>query len=497
MKFTGLYHYIRHLAMPSLSILGIIATTLIVAYCAHQLMPHAGLSLLFLTAVLVIAVRHGRTPTLVASILSFLAYNFFFTRPYYTLAVDDEDDVITLVFFIIVALITGHLAARMHQAMEKSDQSLQRISSLYEFSRSLSSDVDKQTVLTSLAEYLGKTLQRTLEIRVLPEPNRNHCKISIDNSHAFSEAAFQTLWQSIEKSSNPTVIDGDTYLCFSYKEDCFGIVALQGSLDQEQTEVARNLIEQASIALERIQLATDLEQARIISETEQLRSALLSSVSHDLRTPLASIIGAATSVIEYGASLNQTDHKDLLASIVSEAQRLDRYIQNLLDMTRIEQGSLTLMRDWVDVHDIIASAIERMKAVLQPFTVDIHIADEAPLLWVHGVLIEQALVNLLDNAVQFSPPHGVITINVAFNDTDIVVNLCDQGPGIAESEREKIFDMFYSARQGDRRKKTSTGLGLSICRGMIAAHHGTVSAHPGINGKGTCMRITLPHTEPK
>jgi two-component system sensor histidine kinase KdpD len=215
-----------------------------------------------------------------------------------------------------------------------------------------------------------------------------------------------------------------------------------------------------------------------------------------LRTPLASIIGSSTSLLEYGHSFSEENRRDLLATIADEARRLDRHIQNLLDMTRLGQGSLTIRRDWVDVHDLVSSALGRLKEALKGVRMDIAIDPGVPLLWVHGALLEQALVNLLDNAIRFSPPAGCILVRAERVGATVEIEVQDQGPGIPEGAREKIFDMFYTLRQGDRAQGQGTGLGLAICRGMVGAHGGSVTALPGPAGQGSCLRIVLPLGEP-
>ena len=283
-----------------------------------------------------------------------------------------------------------------------------------------------------------------------------------------------------------------TFIPLATSRGLVGLAAIEAHLDTGQADSARSMCEQAGVVIDRTQLARDLEETRVVYETEQLRSALLSSVSHDLRTPLASIIGSTTSLLEYGESFSPGDRRELLQTVVEESQRLDRHIQNLLDMTRIGKGGLKLRRDWVDLHDMVSSALSRLRAELKDIQVDIEMSSQLPLVWVHGALIEQALVNLLDNAIRFSPAGGRISILARTNGETIEIDVCDQGPGIPVSEREVIFDMFYTARQGDRGKNQGTGLGLTICRGMIGAHHGSVTALPGPEDRGTCMRISLP-----
>ncbi|MGD8419033.1 MAG: DUF4118 domain-containing protein [Gammaproteobacteria bacterium] len=480
--------------LPYLGAVAIVAVTVMLAFVAHRLMPHASLSLLFLTSVLIIAAGTGVGPSLLASVLSFLAFNFFFTRPYYTLQVADETDFATLLFFLLIAAITGNLAARMRREMTQRKISLKRLSGLYEFNRRLSSAAGTEAVLEALASHLQQSLERSIVVLIADDEGELHSRARAGENLEPSRTAVDAAWAG--KSVEPVRVEHWTFLPLATSNEPAGLIAVSGELDDEQIDSARSVSEQAGIALDRTRLVADLEQARVVSETEQLRSALLSSVSHDLRTPLASIIGSTTSLLEYGNSFSEANRTELLATVVDEAQRLDRHIQNLLDMTRLGHGSLPLKRDWVDVHDIVSSAVERMSNALKGLNIDIEIPPSAPLLWVHGVLIEQALVNLLDNAARFSPAGGHIGIGVESDEDRVEIAVCDEGPGIPATEREKIFDMFYTVRRGDRGDLQGTGLGLAICRGMIGAHNGTVTAHAGKDGRGTCMRIALPLTRP-
>ena len=473
---------------------GVVAATVGLAFLVDRLMPHASLSLLFLTSVLIVSVRTGLGPSLFASMISFLAYNFFFTPPYYTFEVADNGDVATLIFFLIIAAITGNLAARMHQEMTKRRASLQHISNLYEFTRRMSSAAGTEAVLEALADHLSQTIDKSVMVFIV-----NHKGIPVIRAKAgqlmiLNEDDITSAWS--QHCPDPIVIEPWRFLKLITNNKPMGIVAIHGQLDADQINLARSLCNQAIVVLERTQLVADLEQARLMTETEQLRSALLSSVSHDLRTPLASIIGSTSSLLEYGDSFSDHNRQELLATTLEEARRLDRHIQNLLDMTRLSQGRLTLRRDWVDLHDVVSSSISRLQDALKGLSIEINIAASVPLLWVHGVLIEQAMVNLLDNAIRFSPANGRITITAGSEANNINIDICDDGPGIPENEREKIFDMFYTVRQGDRGNLQGTGLGLAICRGMITAHGGDVTAHDGKNGRGTCMRITLPAIQP-
>jgi two-component system sensor histidine kinase KdpD len=233
----------------------------------------------------------------------------------------------------------------------------------------------------------------------------------------------------------------------------------------------------------------------VASETERLRTALLSSVSHDLRTPLASIIGAASSLDSYGQDMSQDDRHALLEMVRQEGERLDRYIQNLLDMTRLGHGELTLRRDWIGVDELVGSAVGRLQRYQPDTRFAVSVDPGLAPIWVHPALVEQALFNIIENAAKFSPPGEAVVIDACREGEHVRIDVRDHGPGIPEDERRRIFDMFYSVERGDR-GRAGTGLGLAICRGMIGAHGGEVEALPGPDGRGTVMRITLPLIEP-
>ena len=247
-------------------------------------------------------------------------------------------------------------------------------------------------------------------------------------------------------------------------------------------------------ALARARLAHDLEAARLHGETEQLRSALLASVSHDLRTPLTTMRGSIDTLLALGEAIPLQDRRELLEGTRDEAERLDRYIQNLLDMTRLGHGALKLARDWVAPADIVASALNRLRAVLAPLQVQVDVPGQLPLLHIHAALIEQALINVLENAARFSPPQGRLALQAGADERELWFAVSDQGPGIPEAERAQIFDMFYTAARGDRGGQ-GTGLGLAICQGMVGAHGGRITVAEGIDGMGTCISLFLPLPE--
>ncbi|PWB19016.1 histidine kinase, partial [Stenotrophomonas sp. SPM] len=269
----------------------------------------------------------------------------------------------------------------------------------------------------------------------------------------------------------------------------------QARLLPEQRQLAEAMVDDIAQAALRTRLVAELEQAHVSNETERLRSALLSSVSHDLRSPLAAMIGSADSLASYGTAMDMADRRALLDTILVEGERLDRYIQNLLDMTRLGHEGLTINRDWIGVDELIGSAARRLQRYQPKVRLELDIPSTMAPIWVHPALVEQAVFNVMENAAKFSPPDAPVQVQARELDGQLRIDVIDAGPGIPDDERARIFDMFYSVERGDRGRH-GTGLGLTICQGMIGAHGGSVQALPGRDGRGTLIRITLPLLKP-
>lgn len=442
-----------------------------------QRLPHANLSLLFMTSVLIVAVRYGLWPSIYASILSFLLYNFFFTLPYLTLKVSEEGDVATLVFFLLMASLTANLAARMRDAMTKQENAMRRTAELQTLTRQVAGAATREEIVRILVNQLAGHYS-VVVAALLPGTAGDDVTIS---------SAGDTTWPGTA-AAGP--IAGWTRLSVDTARGPDGVIAVEmPQMTAEERSFAEAMIDQAAVALERARLVTDLEDARLVSEHERMRAALLSSVSHDLRTPLSSIIGAASSLTTYRESLSSADQSALLHSVVEEAERLDRHIQNLLDMTRLGHGELRLERDWEDIRDLLSAAARRLRLVQHGVRLETDIDPAAAIIRVHGDLIEQVFVNLFDNALRHAPGLSVIAVRAVVDGDTIVIDVSDDGPGIPPAERERIFEPFYRLRQGDSR--SGAGLGLSICSGIVRAHGGDITAHEPPRG-GTRMRIRLP-----
>jgi two-component system sensor histidine kinase KdpD len=484
-----------------LSIVAVIAAGLVAAV-AEYIIPLESISIIFVLPVLTSAIRFGLWPSVVASLLGFSVYKFFFTEPRFTFAITSTQDFFTLVFFFVVAMLTGNVAARTREQAEASRQAARRTAKLYDFSRRIAAAASRDDVLWAVVHHVAATLQcRSLVL--LPSgdaglsiaagyPPEDHLA---DPAIAASDWAWRHGRPAGWKSDT---LPGSEWLFIPLRTSTgpVGLLGVAfdesvGNLIPEQRRLLDAVSDQAAVAIERTNLATSIEDARILTETEQLRSALLSSISHDLRTPLVSIIGSATSLVTFGETLSEENRAELLSTVLEEAERLNRFVQNLLDMTRLGYGALKPKRDWVDLHDVVGSAIERLKQPLAQYHVVTDVKPDMRLLYVDPVLIEQVMVNVLDNAAKYSKPGGTINVRAFERGASSVIQVVDKGPGIPEHERELIFDMFYRVKAGDNRI-AGTGLGLAICRGLMQAHGGTIVALPGDYGEGACIELTLP-----
>jgi two-component system, OmpR family, sensor histidine kinase KdpD len=480
----------------------LLATAL--AWAVSSVLPLPNISLVFLAAVLLVAVRSSLGPALACAALSFLTYDFLFIPPNFSFSIQREEDVLTLLFFLLMAALTGNLAARQRRQLQALRDTQEETSELLDLSRKLTAATDRQAVVSAAAQHLNGW--NDLQLCLLNRDGQGGWKVETGGPLQLTEAeraAADWAWQHDQPAGMGTgtlplgrwwwwplsVEDGPLAL--------LGVCAKEGqSLSGQRRRLLTALSQPLAQALARAQLADDLEAARLHGETEQLRSALLASVSHDLRTPLTAMRGSIDSLLALGEAIPLEDRRELLEGTRDEAERLDRYIQNLLDMTRLGHGALKLARDWVSPADIVGSSLNRLRAVLAPLQVSTEVPAELPLLYVHAALIEQALVNVLENAARFSPVHGRLQLNAGADDQEIYFSVSDEGPGIPEDERAKIFDMFYTAARGDRGGQ-GTGLGLAICQGMVGAHGGRISVADGIDGRGTCITLHLPlQTQP-
>lgn len=463
----------------------------------------ANLSLVFLIAVLVVAARTRATVAVFAAVLGFLAYNFLFTEPRLTFFIYARHDVLTVVLFLIAALIGGRLASRLRAQVLGLRTANAHTTALQTLGRKLATAADETAVRQVAAAAMNEYLDADVVVLTAAAASGPLTRAAAEPASAALDAVAQGAADWCVRHAQPAGRYTATLQSSSWwflplvaGERTLGAVGLRprsaaGALLPEIGALAQAMVQDLAQALGRVKLVAALEATRVQAETDSLRAALLASVSHDLRSPLAAIIGSAESLATYGDRLGGEDRQQLADAILGEGRRLDRYIQNLLDMTRLGHGPLKLQRDWVGLDEIVGAVLVRLRTAFPDTPVERALAPDLPLLYVHAALIEQALFNILENAACFSPPLEPVRLAAGVADGRLRIDIADRGPGIPEDERTRIFDIFYSSARGDRGGQ-GTGLGLSICQGMIGAHGGSVEALPGVGGVGTVVRVTLP-----
>lgn len=474
------------------------------AWAVDRLFPVASLALLFMTAVIVVASRRGMGPSALASVLGFLSYDFFFVDPRLTFTVTDRSELLTLGLFLAASLMTGNLAARLRARVDAQAAIADRTNKLYDFSRRVASAAMADDVIWASVSHVATTLRCET---VLLMPREGELRVvggfpPEDRLEVRDQSAAQFAWERGEaagRGSDTLPTARWFFLPLVAADRRLGVLGIAYEDDRQLARTDRRLldalVDQIALALERLRLTEDLAATQLASETERLRTALLNSVSHDLRTPLVTIIGAAGHLVE--ADLPTTARRDLAENIREEGERLDRYVQNLLDMTRLGHGALKPRLAPQDVAEIVGGARARIQGVLRAHRLQLDVVPDLPMILADGVLLEQVLVNILDNAAKYAPEGTDITVAARQRGVVVEVSVTDCGPGIPLTDQARVFDMFYRVAGGDR-QRAGTGLGLSICKGLIEAMGGTIRAESGwSDGTGTRIVLSLPLHNPE
>ena len=454
------------------------------------------LVMVYLLGIVVVATRYGRGPSLLASILSVAALDFFFVPPVFTFAVSDARYVFTFAVMLVVGLVTSGLAARIRTQAEAARLREQRTAALYAMSRELASTRGADKLLTIAIRHISEVF-RSQVVVLLPGPGGT--LVSAEGGQFALDSNELGVSKWVHEHHQPAGLGTSTlpgaaalYLPLQAPRGPVGVIGVRPAdrhaLDApDQLHQLETFANQTALAIERAQLADEAQQNQVRMETERLRNSLLSSVSHDLRTPLATITGAATTILENGAKLNDRTRQGLLESVREEAERLNRLVQNLLEMTRLESGALQLRKEWHPLEEIIGAALSRLGKELGDRRVETRVPPDLPLVPIDDVLIEQVLVNLLDNAVKYTPGGSPIRIMATATDEAVTVEVADHGPGLPRGEEDRVFEKFYRATPGGR----GAGLGLAICQGIVRAHGGNIWAQNLPEG-GVAFLFTLP-----
>ncbi len=483
---------------------GMVAVALVIGLVLQQSLGISNIALVFLTAVLVSAITYGLWPSLFACFVSVLAYNFFFLPPLYTFTISDRENVVALFFFALVAVIASNLTARVRDQVVTARDRANVTEDLYLFSRKLAGVIALDDLLWATVYQIAAMLKVRV-VLLLPEGDGLSVRAGYPPEDFLDEAdlaAARWAWEhSRAAGRGADTLPGARRLFLPMRtgRGSIGIIGLDKDksgpiLSPDQRRLLDALSDQAALAIERVTLVQDIDRAKLTAETERLRSALLTSLSHDLRTPLSSILGSATSLRAYRDSLDKSAQDELIATIQEESERLNRFINNLLDMTRLESGAIVPHAEPTDLADVVGSALRRASVVLALHKVTIELDPELPMPRLDAVLLEQVMFNLLDNAAKYSPAHSEVRVGARVVDSLVQIDVSDEGDGIPPADLERIFDKFYRVHATDRRR-AGTGLGLAICRGFMEAMGGTITAHNRSDRSGAVFVVSIPVRE--
>ena len=458
----------------------------------------ADIIMVYLLGILIVATRFGRGPSLLASLLSVAAYDFLFVPPYLTFTVTDFRHVSTFAVMLLVGVVIGNLTERIRAQARLARGREQRTHALYRLGQELARSAGSAALVTSATQTVGTQFQSQV---VILQPD-DHGRLQMPthplafplNEQELGVA--QWVFDHAEPAGLGTLtLPGAraTYLPLIGSTGPTGVMGLlsDGSprwVEPDQRQLLEAFTNQTALALERALLAEQGARDRRRADEERLRNALLSSVSHDLRTPLGVITGAVSTALET-PDLSETARRELLQSAQEEAQRLHRLVSNLLDITRLEAGSLDLHTEWTPLEEVVGAALNRRELATEARRVRISLPEDLPLVAMDGVLIEQLLLNLLDNALKYSPAGSPVDIKAWTAGRSLTLSISDQGPGITPGEEERIFEKLVRGQAASSRP--GAGLGLAICKGIVTAHGGSIQAVNHPQG-GAQFLVTLP-----
>lgn len=459
-------------------------------------------ALIYLIPVLLSAMYGGIGPSFYAAFLGVLAFDFCFIPPFLSFSVADLRYLISFAVFLAVAGLTGSLAAQLKQQLRFSKQREAHTATLYALSRQMSAITDIHSLLDNVTKQVSHMVDT--EVAVYLPDHDNELVLSTTSSDesnwGLSESELviaKWVYQNREiagKGSGTLRETSGFYIPLRTEDQVYGVLAVHldhtsNSLSSDTRHLLEALGGLAAIAIARVKLTEEAKIAQLTAESEKLRTALLDSVSHELRTPLATIIGSATGLIEGDKLFSSEDRLDLLSTIRDGALRMNRLVTNLLGMVKLESGMLRLRNNWCDLEDIIGVVLAQVKDFQQHRNLIVKLPERLPMLLGDEVLLEQVMVNVVSNAIKYSPDYSDIVISVRVEQGNVIISISDSGIGLSANDRNKIFDKFY--RADSTKHVPGTGLGLAICKGIIELHEGSITAEPNTD-RGTVIKITLP-----
>jgi two-component system sensor histidine kinase KdpD len=458
----------------------------------------ADLAMVYLLGVVFTASRTGKGPSFLSTLLSVLAFDFCFVPPRYTFAVSSPRYFFTFVVMFAVAFVISRLTLKVRDQATAARRRERRTAALYSLSRKLVHERGIEKLSAIAIKHISEVF--TCHAVVLVPDDRGTLTIPVTGPGTFAlDQKEQSVAQWTFDHRQRSGIGTDTlsgakalYLPLVAATKTVGVIGVlpgpsHGFFDQEQTHVLESFADQVAMSIDRAMISREAQEALLKAETETLRNTLLSSVSHDLRTPLAAITGGVTTLLQQDVTFSAEERRELLLTVYEEAEHLNQIIRNVLDMTRLEAGAIKVKKEWQPVEQIVGAVLNRFAERIKDRPVKTHLSEDLPLVSFDPLLIEQVLMNLLDNAIKYTPKGTPIDLTASVKDGEIIFSIEDRGPGIPAGEEERIFDKFVrgSATGG------GIGLGLTICRAVIAAHGGRIWAE-NRQGGGAAFRFALP-----
>jgi two-component system sensor histidine kinase KdpD len=477
---------------------GLVIVATAIGYLIGGDIEATNLVMIYLLAVVIAAIYLGRGPAILASLLGVLAFDFLFVTPYFTFAVSDTEYIITFIGLFLVGLVISQLAARASEQAQAARERESETAELYDLSRDLAASVEIESILRALQKHLEQSFGRTIAV-LLPEADHLVVKTLSKNLDLGAEelAVADWVYRHAEPAGRNTNTLPAAQLRYLPLKTSSGVVGVLGvgkpeTANRDLTSAQRRLMEafanQGAQAIERAKLEEQNRQIALLQSAEKLQNALLNSISHDLRTPLVAITGAL-SALDENHKMDEPAHNALIENARGEADRLNRLVGNLLNMTRIESGAIKLHLEPGDVQDLIGASIEQLGKRIEKNHVRVDVPANFPLVPMDFTLMAQVIVNLLENAVKYSPQDSTIEIIASLADSKARLQILDRGVGIPSDDLSRVFDKFYRVQRPE--SVSGTGLGLSISKGIVEAHGGTIRA---INreGGGAILEVELP-----
>lgn len=488
----------RDIALIYLKSLAMVTGVTLLGWIFKEIVGSVNMDMFYFLIVVMVAVRWGRGPAVMTSVLSVVVFNSFFVQPYFSMPGIDLQSVILLTGFLIVGLLVSTLTSKIRQqAIESSEREMQ-VTMLYQLSKDLAAADTFDDVLNVIRTSVEKTFNGHVTIFLSEEHNFEsyNFKSDIPADSDEKEIAAWVLENNLPAGLGTDVFkDSKTqYLPLRSSQKVFGVLGISlhdDKIEQEPQDIylLNSLANQAASAIQRTKLSEVSRQIELMRETEKLQTALLNSISHDLRTPLVSIMGVLDTLLHDFSSLDQQTLEELLVTAMEDSDHLNRLVSNLLDMTRLEAKALKIHIEPCELRDVIGASLQPLKDEIEKRNIIIRIPDDFPEIPMDFVLMMRVFINLVDNAVKYSHPDTPITITAGQSAERVSIDVKDQGIGIPKDDLVRVFDKFYRAVKP--RQITGTGLGLSICKGIVEAHGGTIFAKN--NGdKGVTMSVTLP-----